>query len=182
MDPAIGMIETNSVAAGILVGDTMMKKADVTLLEARPVCPGKFVVLISGEVGPVEESYLAGIAAAQDTLIDQLFLPNVHLSLFPAMMSATPSKNAEALGIVETISVASCILAADAAAKAADVNMLEIRLANGLGGKSYFFLESDVSNAEAAVDAAVKLIGKEGLLIRYVVIPRLHSDMQQMIL
>jgi len=182
MEPAIGMIETNSVAAGILAGDAMMKKAEVTLLEARPVCPGKFVVLISGEVGPVEESYRAGIAAAQDTLVDQLFLPNVHLSLFPAMMSATPSQGAEALGIVETISVASCILAADAAAKAAEVTILEIRLANGLGGKSYFFLESDVSNVEAAVDAAVNLVGKEGLLVRYVIIPRLHSDMQHAIM
>jgi microcompartment protein CcmL/EutN len=182
MEPAIGLIETNSVAAGILVGDTMMKKAVVTLLEARPVCPGKYIVLISGEVGPVEESYLAGVAAAQDALVDQLFLPNIHLSLFPAMMSATPSLGAEALGIVETISVASCLLSADAAAKAAQVSILEIRLANGLGGKSYFFLEGDVSNVEAAVGAAVDLIGKEGLLIRHVIIPRLHPDMQQMIL
>lgn len=182
MQPAIAMIETNSVAAGILVGDTMMKKATITLLEARPVCPGKYIVLTSGDVGPIEESYRAGMAAAADTLVDHLFLPNAHPSLYSAMMSATPPQGAEALGIVETISVASCLLAADAAAKAADVNMLEIRLANGLGGKSYFFLEGDVSNVEASVGAAVALMKGEGLLIRQVIIPRLHPDMQNMIM
>lgn len=182
MQPAIGLVETNSVASGILVGDAMMKKADVRLLEARPVCPGKYIVLVSGDVGPVEESQAAGINTAADTLVDQLLLPNVHLSLFPAMMSATPSGDAEALGIVETISVASAIVAADAAAKAADVTMLEIRLANGLGGKSYFFLEGDVANVEAAVAAANGVLAGEGLLVRSVVIPRLHPDMRAMIM
>ena len=182
MQPAIGLVETNSVASGILVGDAMMKKADVRLLEARPVCPGKYIVLVSGDVGPVEESQAAGINTAADTLVDQLLLPNVHLSLVPAMMSAPPSGDAEALGIVETISVASAIVAADAAAKAADVIVLEIRLANGLGGKSYFFLEGDVANVEAAVAAANGVLAGEGLLVRSVVIPRLHPDMRAMIM
>jgi microcompartment protein CcmL/EutN len=56
-DPAIALIETNSIAAGILAGDAMVKKAVVQLLEARSICPGKYMVLIGGDVGPVRESY-----------------------------------------------------------------------------------------------------------------------------
>ena len=78
MEPSIALVETNSIAAGILAGDTMVKKAVVQLLEARAICPGKYMVLIGGELGPVNESFQVGVAAAADTLVDQLLLPNVH--------------------------------------------------------------------------------------------------------
>ncbi|MFC2030713.1 BMC domain-containing protein [Chloroflexota bacterium] len=182
IEPAIALVETNSVATGILAGDTMVKKAVVDLLEARPVCPGKFLVLIGGEVGPVRESYQVGTAAAADTLVDKLLLPNVHPSVFPALMSTTPPRGDEALGIIETVTAAVCIIAADAAVKAADVQLLEIRLANGLGGKSFVLMEGTVADVEASVAAGVELVKQEGLLIRKVIIPQLHEQMRARIL
>jgi len=87
----------------------------------------------------------------------------------------------EALGIVETISVASTIVAADVAVKAAAITLTEIRLANGLGGKSFTLMVGDVPNVEAAVEAAVQAIKEDGSLVRWVVIPQLHEDMRQKI-
>ncbi len=182
IEPAIALVETNSIAAGILSGDTMVKKAVVQLLEARPICPGKYMVLIGGEIGPVRESYQVGVAAAADAIVDQLLLPNVHLSVFPALMSATPPRGDEALGIIETVTAAVCIVAADAAAKATDVQLLEIRLANGLGGKSFVLMEGSVADVEASVAAGVELVRQEGLLVRQVVIPQLHEQMREKIL
>jgi len=182
IEPAIALVETNSVAVGILVGDAMVKKAVVQLLEARPICPGKYMVLIGGEVGPVRESFQVGVATAADTLVDRLFLPNVHRSVFPALMSATPPRGAEALGIIETVTAAVCIVAADAAVKAADVQLLEIRLANGLGGKSFVLMEGIVADVEAAMAAGVALVRQEGLLVRQVIIPQLHEQMRARIL
>jgi microcompartment protein CcmL/EutN len=181
-EPAIALVETNSIAGGILAGDTMVKKAEVQLLEARAICPGKFMVLIGGEVGPVRESLQVGIDAAADTLVDQLLLTNVHLSVFPALMSASPPRGDEALGIIETVTAAVCIIAADAAAKAADVQLLEIRLANGLGGKSFVLMEGIVADVEASVAAGVELVKQEGLLVRQVIIPQLHEQMREKIL
>lgn len=177
MEPAIGLIETNSIAIGIQVGDAMAKRAPVRLLEARSICPGKYMVLIGGDTGPVGEALEAGRSVGGDAIVDQLFLPNVHLSIFPAIAGAVEVETVEALGVIETISVASTIVAADAAAKAADVTLVEIRLANGLGGKSFLLLVGDVSNVEAAVEAGVHPAREEGLLIRAVVIPQLHPDM-----
>jgi len=182
LEPAIALVEFNSIAAGILAGDAMVKKAAVQLLEARPICPGKYMVLIGGEVGPVEESWQAGIAVGADAVIDELFLPQVHLSVFPALMSAAKPWGREALGIIETIDVASCILAADAAAKAAEIQLLEIRLANGLGGKSYVILEGYVPDVEAALAAGVALVQPRGMLVRSVIIPQLHEQMREKIL
>ena len=182
LEPALALIETNSIAAGILAGDAMVKKAVVQLLEARPVCPGKYVVVIAGEVGPVCESWQVGVATAADALVDQLLLPNVHRSVFPALMSATLPRRDEALGIIETVTAAICIVAADAAVKAADVQLLEIRLANGLGGKSYVLMEGTVADVQVSVAAGVALVRQEGLLIRQVVIPQLHEQMRAKIL
>jgi microcompartment protein CcmL/EutN len=182
IEPAIALVETNSIAAGILAGDAMVKKAVVQLLEARAICPGKYMVLIGGEVGPVRESFQVGVATAEDTLVDQLLLPNVDRSVFPALMSASPPRGDEALGIIETVTAAVCIVAADAAAKATDIQLLEIRLANGLGGKSFVLLEGAVSDVEASVAAGVELVRQEGLLIRQVVIPQLHEQMREKIL
>jgi microcompartment protein CcmL/EutN len=181
-EPAIALVETNSIATGILVGDAMVKKALVQLLEARSICPGKYMVLIGGEVGPVREAYEVGVSTASDTLVDQLLLPNVHRSVFPALMSAAPPRGDEALGIIETVTSAICIVAADAAAKATDIQLLEIRLANGLGGKSFVLLEGAVADVQDAVAAGVALVKNEGLLVRQVVIPRLHEQMRERIL
>jgi microcompartment protein CcmL/EutN len=181
-EPALALVETNSVAAGILAGDAMVKKADVQLLEARAICPGKYMVLIGGDVGPVREAFQVGVATAADTLVDQLLLTNVHLSVFPALMSAAPPRRDDSLGIIETVTAAVCIIASDAAAKAADVQLLEIRLANGLGGKSFVLMEGIVADVEASVAAGVELVKEEGLLIRQVIIPQLHEQMRERIL
>ena len=181
MQPAIGLVEVNSIAVGIKVGDAMVKRAPVNLLEARTVCPGKYIVLVGGDTGPVKEAMAAGVETASDSMVDQLFLPNVHVSIFPAIASAVEMEDVEALGIIETISVASTIVAADAAAKAADITLTEIRLANGIGGKSFVLMVGDVPNVEAAVEAGVNIIKDEGLLIRSVVIPQLHEDMRRKI-
>ena len=182
IEPAIALVETNSIAAGIQSGDAMVKKAQVQILEARSICPGKYMVLIGGEIGPVRESYQVGVASAADTLVDQLLLPNVHRSVFPALMSASPPRGDDALGIIETVTAAICIVAADAAAKAADVQLLEIRLANGLGGKSFVLMEGTIADVEASVAAGVELVKQEGLLVRQVVIPQLHEQMRAKIL
>ena len=182
MEPAIALLEFNSIAAGIFCGDVMVKKALVDLLDARSICPGKYMVLIGGQVGPVEESYHAGLASARDAIVDQLFLPNAHTGIFPALASATPPGEGEALGIIETVTVATCIVAADAAAKAANVQLLDLRLANGLGGKSFVLIEGSISEVEAGMAAGVAYVKGEGLLVRDVIIPQIHPDMKSKII
>ncbi len=47
---SLGLLETNSIARGVIAGDAMLKAAEVTLLKAGAVCPGKYTVVIYGEV------------------------------------------------------------------------------------------------------------------------------------
>ena len=182
MDPAIAFIEFNSVAAGIFATDAAAKKAEVTVLDSKSVCPGKYSILISGLTGPVEESLQAGIAAGADAVTDHLFLPQVHPQVIPAILAATPGGDLAALGVIETFTIPSCIQASDAAAKAAEIRLLEIRLANGLGGKCYVVLTGEIPDVEAAMAAGEAKVKEIGALVRTAVIPRPHPDLARFIL
>ncbi|MEZ4771318.1 MAG: BMC domain-containing protein [Caldilineales bacterium] len=144
---------------------------------AGTVQPGKYLVLVTGDVAPVQEALAAGLASGSGAVVDHVFLPGVHPQVPAAIAAARQPAVDEALGIVETSSVAAAIQAADAGLKAAQVTLLELRLADGLGGKGLAFFAGNVTDVEAAVDAACTLIDGGGNLLHAVVIPQLHPDM-----
>lgn len=176
-EPAIGMIEYKSVAKGIYSCDAMVKKAPVRIIETHAVCPGKYITIIGGEVADVDESMKAGIEAGKDMVIAELFLPQVHESIIPAMAGATKIEQFDAIGIIETFSVATCVQAADIAAKATPVQLVEVRLANGLGGKGYFVMTGELADVEASLEAAKDFAAKEGMLAACELIPSPHPDL-----
>ena len=78
--------------------------------------------------------------------------------------------------------MAASILAADAAAKAARVRILEVRLAKGLGGKGFFTMTGEIHEVEAAMEASLQVTKQSGTLVRSVVIPRPHPSLGAAIL
>ena len=134
------------------------------------------MLIFAGAVADVEESLKAGLERGGDLVIHHLFIPNIHHDIIPAFSGATKVKKFGAIGIVETFSVASCVMAADKAAKIAPVQLIEIRLANGLGGKGYFVLTGELADVEASVDAAKTHAQQEGLLAASEVIPAPHKE------
>jgi microcompartment protein CcmL/EutN len=175
---AVAAVETSSIAQGTVVGDAMVKTAEVELLSASPISPGKYWVLIGGGVAPVRAAFARGLEVAADTLLDSLFIPQLHTGVLPALRGTAPSDDHDALGVIETLTAAAAIVAADHAAKAAAVTLRDLRLANGLGGKGVLFLSGTIANVQAAVDAGRAEALKKGLLARSVVVPRLHAQMK----
>ncbi len=177
MRPAIVLLEFDSIAVGILAGDAMVKRAPLATLHAGSVHPGKYLVLAGGEVASVEEARAAGREAGAGSLLDEIFLPEVHPAVVEALTGGRRPLRGEALGIVETRTVAATIGAADAGVKGAEVALLEIRMADGLGGKGYALFSGEVEDVEAAVEIGVgQLPSREQLLAR-IVIPQIHPEM-----
>ena len=179
---AVGMIELNSIAKGVEAADAMLKTADVELVIAQPICAGKYMVMVSGDVGAIEDATDAGKDAAGEFLVDSFVIPNVHRSVFPALTATTRIHSIDALGVIETFSVAACIMAADAAVKDADVDIIEIRCATGLGGKSFLYLTGDVSSVNSAVEAGIDALQGSGLVLSHVVIPYPSEEITRCIL
>ncbi|MEW6264001.1 MAG: BMC domain-containing protein [Thermodesulfobacteriota bacterium] len=175
---AIGLLELSSVAVGLAAADAMIKAAAVEMIQARTACPGRYLVLVAGDTGSVQSSVQVGRQAAGEFLVDWFVIPNVHPDVFPALSCATPAPRIGALGVIETYSSASCILAADAAAKAGQVELIEIRCATGLAGKSFVTLTGDVGSVQASVEAGVAAVQDTGLVMSHVVIPALSPELK----
>lgn len=173
---SIGLIELSSVAAGFLVADTMLKAGNVDLLLSRSICSGKFMVLIGGDTAAVESAVAAGSEAAEGCLIDRSVFANVHPDVFTALSRANPVEPNGALGVLESFNITTLLKAADAAAKAASITLMEIRLAMALGGKAFATMTGDVASVQSAVAAGRKVIADEGVLVNAVVISRPHPD------
>lgn len=179
---AIGLVELNSIAKGIQVTDSMLKTAEVTLLTSKTICPGKYIVMVGGDVAAVKQSVAVGMEEGGHLLVDQFILPNIHPSVLPAISGVTQIESQQAVGVVETYSVAACIEAADSAVKAANVALVRIHMAFGIGGKCYLVLTGDVADTTTAVNVASANAGEKGLLVYSAVIPRPHSDLWQQLL
>ena len=172
MPAAIGMIELSSIAAGFKVQDVMLKAAEVELLVARTICPGKYVVIIGGKVASIIASLKSGRGAAEGYMVDELVISNIDPSVFPALSGCVnlPDKYQRAMGIIETFSVASVIDAADAAVKAAQVTLLRIHVAMAIGGKGFMMICGDVAAVKTAVEAGAQRVMEGGVLVNKVVI------------
>jgi len=175
--PALALIDFDSIAAGIEAADAMAKRAQIELLRAGTVQPGRYLVLIGGTVADVEESFAAGLEVGSNAVLDRVFLPHVHPEVVSALAGGRVPDVRDALGVVETATVASVIRAADAGVKGADVRLVEVRLADGLGGKGVVLFSGLVADVEAAVEIGVGSLDAPNLLVRQVVIPQLHETL-----
>jgi len=178
---SIGAVELSSVGIGYKVQDAMLKVAAVELLIGRTVCSGKYFIVIGGTVSDVKTAIETGARISGEAIIDQLIIPNVHPSLFPALGQSIvlDQDEVEALGIVETFSGVSAIIGADAAAKAGNVTVFRIHVAMALGGKGFCLMSGTIADVRTGVAAAAAKARERGLLVSEVVISRPRKELLQ---
>ncbi len=182
MKQAIGMVEYKTVSSGMRAADRMVKTAEVELLQADTVCPGKYMVLIGGDLSAVKAAVDAAATADPAQLIDSFVLGNPHESIFSALYGATEIGEPNALGVLETFSAAAAIVAADTAAKTAMVDLIELRLARGMCGKSYLLLTGEIAAVQSAIERAQAGAGADGMFLDSTVIPHPDAKLWQNIL
>jgi microcompartment protein CcmL/EutN len=180
MQPAVALLEFDSIAVGIEAGDAMVKRAPLDVIKAGTVHPGKYLVLVGGRVADVDEALEAGRSVGSEHLVDEMVLPDVHDDVVAALLGQRVTGPGEALGIIETASVAAIIEAADAGVKGAAVTLREIRMADGLGGKGYLLFSGPVSEVDAAVEISSDRVQAQVIASR--VIAQIHEEMDDNLL
>ncbi|MDD5674414.1 MAG: BMC domain-containing protein [Chitinivibrionales bacterium] len=161
----LGIVELTSIALGYRAQDAMLKAASVTLVLARTVCPGKYILVVKGDVASVKTSVAVGAAAAGSCLVNTAVVTNLHPAIFPALGGSVQVENPGAFGVIETFSVASILAAADAAAKAADITLFRLHLAMALGGKGFVLFTGSIGNVQAALEAGAAMATSDGMLV-----------------
>jgi microcompartment protein CcmL/EutN len=176
------MLEVTSVARGIYTADQMVKISEVDIVTAASACPGKYIVIVHGDAASVEASMKRGEETAGTFLVDSIIIPNVSPQVFPAVVGAEMPEEIGAVGIVESFSMATMLMSADAILKSAHVEAIELRLGNGLGGKAYFTFTGDVAAVETGVRAAKELADGDSLLVNTEVVPSPSDKLIQLLL
>lgn len=174
---ALGLLELQSIARGFTVADAAVKRAAVKLRVNRPVSPGKHLIVFDGDVAEVEESMEAARKQAGTTLCDDLLLAQVHEEVLWALSrkERRPVFSEASCGILETLSAASTVRGADAACKAAEVQIFDLRLCDGLGGKGFCVFFGTQDMVQAAL-ATIEHLLSPGLLFGLALIARPDVD------
>ena len=164
MAKAIGMVECTTVSTGFKAADEMAKAADVEILQAEVTCPGKFVILVTGELSAVRASVDVAASKYAEKVMDTFVLGNPHESIFPAIYGTAQPEKIDALGILETY------------------DLIELRLAKGMCGKSYMTITGSVSAVQAAIDHAKEEAGDRGMFLDSSVIARPSDKLMKYIM
>jgi microcompartment protein CcmL/EutN len=175
--PAVALWEFASIVEGVNAADAIAKGAPIDLLYTGTTHPGKYLVLVAGDTASVEVATII-VADLGVGLIDVVFLPDVHPTVADAMVRSDTSAPtaADAIGLIETKTIASGVDAADAAVKAANVSLAALRMADGIDGKAYFIVEGIIGDVEAAVEAGETRAADQ--LVASVVIAQLTDELR----
>lgn len=177
MKKSLGLVEYKSIAKGIEATDEMLKAANVELILSTPICPGKYISLIGGDVGAVKTAVRVGRDIGSIFTVDDFVIPNVHPQVFPALTATADISKIISLGVIETMSAVASVMAGDIAVKAANIELLEIRLARGLGGKGFVVITGEISSVKSAVQACENQLMETGQIVSAVVIAAPHKDL-----
>ena len=177
MMETIGFLELNSIAKGVEAADIVLKTAAVSLIFARSGCPGKYYLLFTGEVAAVQASIDAGRAVGGDHVVDSCVIHRVHPQVIKAINMSSMPEHMQAVGVMEFYSVTASVYGADAAVKAADVDLIDLRLGSGIAGKSFVILTGEVAAVYEAIKAGVNTPNAEGFVVSSVVIPSPHPEL-----
>ncbi|MBC8183514.1 BMC domain-containing protein [candidate division KSB1 bacterium] len=175
--PAIALIEFSSISTGILASDAMIKKSPISLFKSGTVSRGKYLVLIGGSVASVEMSFREGLDVGKYLIEDKVLLPDIHPEVIETILGKRNKITDESFGIIETASVAAMIEAADAGIKGATVKIVEIRLADALGGKAFVIFNGKVEDIEAALEIGTNAIPNKALWRNKSIIPSIHDEL-----
>ena len=182
MEKAIGVVEFRSIAVGIAAIDIIVKASEVNIVDAKSICPGKYYILFSGGVSEIKNSYDAVLRESGKFLVDAITIANIYPQVIAALTQTTYINDFKAIGIIETLTSPSIFYAADMAVKASDADLVEVRIARALGGKSTCIINGDISSVKESVMAGIKYAQEKDFLVDYQIIASPHPSLYSAII
>lgn len=168
MSKAIYIVEYSSIPAGIDMLDQMVKRASMTIIYAKPICIGKYLIVMGGEVEDLKEAQAAVAEAQEKKLIKQYLLTNAHGDILAYFNRSSQTKinvkNKTALGIMETRDASSGFHSLDAALKSGNIQLEEVWIGHFIGGKFCYMLSGLVEDINTALEAAVRSLDEKSLV------------------
>ncbi len=177
MYKSIGVIELKSIPKGVEAADAALKSAGVDMVSSHPSCPGKYEIILTGSISNVTAAINHVRTKFEGSVIDSSVMGRIEEQVISALFGTHVSKQEGSLGLIETFSAASAIKAADVAVKTARVEIYDLRVSRGMGGKGIVMLTGEIGDVTAAVEAGRGYAASEAMLSSYSVIAAPHKDL-----
>jgi microcompartment protein CcmL/EutN len=174
---AIGVIELKSIPKGVEAADDALKSSGIEMVSAHPSCPGKYEIVLTGSISNVTVAVEHVVNKFDGYVIDSSVMGRIDEQVIKALFGTQEGVREGSLGIIETFSAASAIKAADIAVKTARVEIYDLRVSRGMGGKGIVMLTGDIGDVTAAVEAGADYAQKEAMLSSYSIIAAPHEDL-----
>lgn len=178
---ALALLEFESIASGIAASDLMVKRAPIALLRCGTIHPGRYLALVGGSVASTEEAYRAGLdrGEADRTLRDAVLLSDIHPELHDAVLGQRREIEHAALAVIETTASPALLAAIDAALKSTPVDLVEVRLADDLGGRAVALMSGELTDAATAIEICVERAGNQ--LLSTALLSRLDANLRRVL-
>ncbi len=177
MYKAIGVIELKSVPKGVEATDAALKSAGVQVVSAHPSCPGKYEMILTGSISNVTSAVEHVLSKFEGYVIDSSVMGRIDEQVIAALFGTQSGNKNGSLGLIETFSAATSIKAADLAVKTAKVEIYDLRVSRGLGGKGVVMLTGEVGDVTAAVEAGANYAKQYGQLSSTAIIAAPHAEL-----
>ena len=177
MFKSIGVIELKSIPKGIEAADASLKSAGVDMVSAHPSCPGKYEIILTGSISNVTSAVDHVKTKFDGYVIDSSVMGRIDEQVISALFGTHAAERRGSLGLLETFSASSAIKAADIAVKTARVEIYDLRVSRGMGGKGVVMLTGDIGDVTAAVEAGANYAKGEAMLSSYSIIAAPHEDL-----
>jgi microcompartment protein CcmL/EutN len=177
MFKAIGVIELKSIPKGVEATDAALKSAGVEMVSAHPSCPGKYEIILTGSISNVTASVEHVLEKFEGHVIDSSIMGRIDEQVITALFGTQTGEKKGALGLIEAFSAAATVKAADIAVKTARVEIFDLRVSRGMGGKGVVLITGEVGDVTAAVEAGANYAKTTGTLSSTSVIAAPHADL-----
>ena len=177
MFKSVGVIELKSVPKGVEATDAALKSAGVEMVAAHPACPGKYEIILTGSISNVTAAVEHVLSKFDGYVIDSSVMGRIDEQVIKALFGTQKSERKGSLGLIETFSAATAIKAADLAVKTSRVEIFDLRVSRGMGGKGVVMLTGEVGDVTAAVEAGSNYAKGTGMLSSYSIIAAPHEEL-----
>lgn len=179
MFKAIGVIELKNIPKGVEATDAALKSAGVDMVSSHPSCPGKYEIVLTGSISNVTAAVEHVLSKFEGYVIDSSIMGRIDEQVIKALFGTQKTEKKGSLGLIETFSAATTIKAADIAVKTSRVEIFDLRVSRGMGGKGVVMLTGEVGDVTAAVEAGANYAKTTAMLSSYSVIAAPHEELWQ---
>lgn len=170
MNSSIGAIEFRSIAKGIEVSNELVKKSDVEICYLKSICPGKFLVIVSGDEAAVNEAIKFGVEQAVQYQVDSFILYRIHPQIIKALKHQYGRpEHIGALGVMEVNKVCKGLVALDETLKSSPVHLVKLQIAFGIGGKCVYIVAGELSSIQYGFNMAISKLTEKDMIYQSII-------------